>query len=82
VLVADIGGGTSDFTVIRIGPERRARRTDRRDDILANAGIRIGGTDFDRLLSLDAVMPLLGSRDATVPSPASGRAVRGKFKHI
>jgi hypothetical chaperone protein len=59
VLVADIGGGTSDFTVIRIGPERRARR-DRRDDILANAGIRIGGTDFDTLLSLDAVMPLLG----------------------
>jgi hypothetical chaperone protein len=59
VLVADIGGGTSDFTVIRIGPDRRARR-DRRDDILANAGIRIGGTDFDRLLNLDAVMPLLG----------------------
>jgi hypothetical chaperone protein len=59
VLVADIGGGTSDFSVIRIGPERRTR-LDRRDDILANAGIRIGGTDFDTLLSLDAVMPLLG----------------------
>src|SRR5271168_721865 len=59
VLVADIGGGTSDFTVIRIGPSRRAK-PDRRDDILANAGIRIGGTDFDRLLNVDAVMPLLG----------------------
>ena len=59
VLVADIGGGTSDFTVIRIGPARRAK-PDRRDDILANEGIRIGGTDFDRLLSLDSVMPLLG----------------------
>jgi hypothetical chaperone protein len=59
VLVADIGGGTSDFSVIRIGPSRRAR-PDRRDDILANDGIRIGGTDFDRLLSIDAVMPLLG----------------------
>jgi hypothetical chaperone protein len=59
VLIADIGGGTSDFSVIRIGPERRAR-PDRTDDILANAGQRIGGTDFDRLLSLDAVMPLLG----------------------
>jgi len=59
VLVADIGGGTSDFSVIRIGPERRTR-LDRRDDILANAGVRIGGTDFDTLLSLDAVMPLLG----------------------
>jgi hypothetical chaperone protein len=59
VLVADIGGGTSDFSVIRIGPERRAL-PDRRADILANAGIRIGGTDFDAALSLDTVMPLLG----------------------
>src|ERR1700712_4365420 len=59
VLIADIGGGTSDFTVIRIGPERR-RRADRTDDILANDGVRVGGTDFDSLLSLDAVMPLLG----------------------
>jgi hypothetical chaperone protein len=59
VLVADIGGGTSDFSVIRIGPERR-NRPDRRDDILANAGARIGGTDFDSLLSINAVMPLLG----------------------
>ena len=59
VLIADIGGGTSDFTVIRIGPERR-RRADRTEDILANDGVRVGGTDFDALLSLDAVMPLLG----------------------
>jgi hypothetical chaperone protein len=59
VLIADIGGGTSDFTVIRIGPER-ARRADRTPDILANDGARIGGTDFDALLSLDAVMPMLG----------------------
>jgi hypothetical chaperone protein len=59
VLVADIGGVTSDFSVIRIGPERR-KRLDRRKDILANAGVRIGGTDFDTLLGLDAVMPLLG----------------------
>lgn len=59
VLVADIGGGTADFSVIRIGPDRQ-RDPDRASDILANAGTRIGGTDFDTLLSLDAVMPLLG----------------------
>jgi len=59
VLVADIGGGTSDFSVIRIGPDRRTL-PDRRSDILANAGIRIGGTDFDAALSLATVMPLLG----------------------
>ncbi len=59
VLIADIGGGTSDFTVIRIGPKRRAL-PDRTGDILSSDGVRVGGTDFDSLLSLDAVMPLLG----------------------
>jgi hypothetical chaperone protein len=58
-LICDIGGGTSDFSVIRLGPERRAM-TDRRGDILANFGIRLGGTDLDRHLSLDAAMPVLG----------------------
>jgi hypothetical chaperone protein len=59
VLVADIGGGTSDFSLVRLGPAR-AGRVDRRDDILANGGVHIGGTDFDKYLSLAAVMPLLG----------------------
>jgi hypothetical chaperone protein len=59
VLVADIGGGTSDFSLVRLGPERAAR-TERRDDILANGGVHIGGTDFDKYLSLASVMPLLG----------------------
>jgi len=58
-LVADIGGGTSDFTVIRVSPQR-ARATDRRSDILATAGVHVGGTDFDRLLSLKKIMPLMG----------------------
>src|SRR5262249_60122102 len=58
VLIADIGGGTSDFTVLRIGPERRIL-SDRTSDILANAGVRVGGTDFDTLLSLNAIMPAL-----------------------
>lgn len=60
-LIADIGGGTSDFSIVRIGPDH-ARRADRVQDILANDGVRIGGTDFDRLLSLEAVMPHLGYR--------------------
>ncbi|SON54528.1 Heat shock protein 70 [Hartmannibacter diazotrophicus] len=62
-LIADIGGGTSDFSIVRIGPQR-ARRPDRTEDILANDGIRIGGVDFDRKLSLEEVMPLLGFRSA------------------
>jgi len=59
VLIADIGGGTSDFSLVRLGPER-AGRIDRRDDILATGGVHIGGTDFDKYLSLASVMPLLG----------------------
>lgn len=58
-LVADIGGGTSDFSILRVGPDRR-HRADRSDDILANGGLRLGGTDIDRLLSLDKAMPELG----------------------
>lgn len=60
-LVADIGGGTSDFTLIRLGPDR-ARLEDRTADVLANEGVRIGGTDFDHKLSMAAVMPFLGYR--------------------
>ncbi len=59
VLIADIGGGTSDFSLVRLGPGR-AGRTERRDDILATGGVHIGGTDFDKYLSLASVMPLLG----------------------
>ena len=59
VLVADIGGGTSDFSVVRVGPGQRLR-ADRRDDILANHGVHIAGTDFDRQIELAALLPLLG----------------------
>ena len=59
VLVVDIGGGTSDFTLIRVGPER-AKRVERRGDILATSGVHIGGTDFDKALSLASMMPMLG----------------------
>lgn len=51
-LIVDIGGGTSDFSAYR----QRAGQV----DILANHGVRIGGTDFDRTLSIAHVMPLLG----------------------
>jgi hypothetical chaperone protein len=59
VLVVDIGGGTSDFALVRLDPQRAAR-PDRKDDILASGGVHIGGTDFDKHLSLAGVMPLLG----------------------
>ncbi|WLI91198.1 Hsp70 family protein [Massilia sp. R2A-15] len=72
VLIADIGGGTSDFSLVRLGPGR-TERAERRDDILATGGVHIGGTDFDKYLSLSSVMPLLGygsrmSNDSEIPS--------------
>jgi hypothetical chaperone protein len=73
VLIADIGGGTSDFSLVRLGPER-AGRAERRDDILATGGVHIGGTDFDKYLSLASVMPLLGHGSALLsgaPVPSS-----------
>ncbi|WP_439850466.1 Hsp70 family protein [Pseudomonas syringae] len=59
VLIVDIGGGTSDFSLVRLSPERR-RHDDRQQDILATGGVHIGGTDFDKQLSLQGVMPLFG----------------------
>ncbi|MCB1333915.1 MAG: Hsp70 family protein [Roseivivax sp.] len=51
-LVVDIGGGTSDFTVFR--------GTGEAIEIVASQGLKLGGTDFDRALNIDRVMPLLG----------------------
>ncbi|MBX2854772.1 MAG: Hsp70 family protein [Rhodobacteraceae bacterium] len=51
-LIVDIGGGTSDFSVFRSAgawPE-----------ILANHGVRLGGTDFDHAVAMAHAMPLLG----------------------
>lgn len=61
-LVIDIGGGTSDFSVIRLRPGAVAH-TNRQKDILANSGIRIGGNDCDKTINLHTAMPLLGLHD-------------------
>ncbi len=70
VLVIDVGGGTADFTVIRLAPARRAAIA-RERDVLANDGIHIAGTDFDSRLNMSWVMPLLGYRTVG----AKGRVV-------
>jgi hypothetical chaperone protein len=63
-LVIDLGGGTSDFSIVRVAPDR-SRASDRSGDILATSGVHIGGTDFDRLLSLKKAMPALGYQTPT-----------------
>lgn len=72
VLIVDIGGGTSDFSLVRLAPQRR-ELSERQDDILATGGVHIGGTDFDKQLSLDGIMPLFGygsrmKSDALMPT--------------
>lgn len=59
VLVADFGGGTSDFTIIRLSPEK-AKSQDRKDDILVHGGLYIGGDVFDSEIMWHKVTPLLG----------------------
>ncbi len=56
-LIADVGGGTADFTVARLGPGKSHNESGR---VLANGGVHVGGTDMDRMLSVSQVMPLLG----------------------
>ena len=58
-LIIDIGGGTSDFTLVRLSPERHGKQ-DRQTDFLGNHGVHLGGTDFDRQLSVKGVMPEFG----------------------
>ena len=59
VLVADIGGGTSDFSLVRVGPERM-QRVERKDDVLAHHGVHVAGTDFDRRVELATILRELG----------------------
>jgi len=61
VLVADIGGGTSDFSLVRVGPQRM-QRLERKDDVLAHHGVHVAGTDFDRRTELETILLELGYR--------------------
>jgi hypothetical chaperone protein len=58
IVVADIGGGTSDFSILRVGPGKQGQ--DRRDDILSNHGAYIGGDNFDASVIDGFVAPQMG----------------------
>jgi len=59
VLVADFGAGTSDFTLMRLGPGRRGA-PDRRQDVLASYGVYVGGDRFDSAIVEHRLLPLFG----------------------
>ncbi|MEZ8092889.1 molecular chaperone [Photobacterium swingsii] len=59
VLVVDIGGGTTDCSLIEMGPEWVGKH-DRTKSLLAHSGQRIGGNDLDIHLAFRQLMPLFG----------------------
>ncbi len=59
MLVVDIGGGTTDCSMLLMGPQWR-QRADRENSLLGHSGCRVGGNDLDIALAFKNLMPLLG----------------------
>jgi hypothetical chaperone protein len=59
ILIGDFGGGTSDFSLIRVGPSHR-QRTDQ-DVVLGNEGLGLAGDAFDAKIVRHLVSPELGA---------------------
>jgi len=60
ILIGDFGGGTSDFSLLRVGPSvRRRGRTP--EDLLGNSGVGLAGDSFDARIVRKLVSPALGS---------------------
>jgi hypothetical chaperone protein len=53
-IVADLGGGTCDFTIVEINNKEKDL------NILSTSGISLGGTDLDSLFALKTFLPELG----------------------
>lgn len=60
ILIGDFGGGTSDFSLLRVGPEVR-RRGRHPEDLLGNSGVGLAGDAFDARIVRKLVSPALGS---------------------
>jgi hypothetical chaperone protein len=59
ILIGDFGGGTSDFSLLRVGPN--VRRGSSPQEVLGNSGVRLAGDSFDARLVRKLVSPALGS---------------------
>ncbi len=86
VLIGDFGGGTSDFTVMRLGT---GHTNDRRDDILASGGVQIAGDAFDERLMWHRLTKYFGAGSTyrsfegrSMPFPKSLLAVLGVWHHM
>jgi hypothetical chaperone protein len=59
VLVVDIGGGTTDCAMVRMGPNHK-NKEQRQQDFIGHSGERVGGNDLDIQLAGSCLMPLFG----------------------
>jgi hypothetical chaperone protein len=87
ILIGDFGGGTSDFSLLRVGPEIRKRgRT--AADLLGNSGVGIAGDAFDAKIVRNLVSPALGRGSSALSGmsldkvlPAVPNWVYSKLEH-
>jgi hypothetical chaperone protein len=68
VLVADLGGGTTDFTYLVLDPEKVGSK-DRKNDMMANGGIYIGGDSFDSAFMWEKGTPYFGKNTQYEATP-------------
>jgi hypothetical chaperone protein len=59
LLVLDVGGGTTDCSMIKVGPSYSEKKS-RYEDILGTSGDRFGGIDLDIKLNMRSLMPYFG----------------------
>jgi len=87
ILIGDFGGGTSDFSLVRVGPSilRRGRAP---GDLLGNAGVGVAGDAFDAKIVRHLVSPALGagtqlrSMDKILPVPIWVYAKLERWHHL
>jgi hypothetical chaperone protein len=84
ILIADFGGGTSDFSLLPVGPSHRRKKR----KILATEGIPLAGDSFDARIVRNVVSPLLGegsnyrSLDKMLPVPSSLYRKLERWHHL
>jgi hypothetical chaperone protein len=60
ILIGDFGGGTSDFSLLSVGPSHRRRESGRRT-VIGNEGLGLAGDAFDARIVRHLVSPELGA---------------------
>ncbi len=87
ILIGDFGGGTSDFSLIHVGPTIRGRGR-KPEDLLGNSGVGVAGDAFDAKIVRKLVSPVLGagtqmrSMNKMLPVPIWVYAKVEKWHHL